>query len=237
MAKDSTKGKSTRGGGKGKNGKKPPQGGPAIRLTLDQKLDILGLFLVVLALVTILSFLSSNQGDLTGAWLQFLRDTFGLGVVIVPLILGAMGLWLLARSFERIPRPKASQVVGFALTFLAALTTLSWIQPATESAPGLGGGIGEWFTRLVSGAVGDFGGVIVLVAWWLLGVVFLFDVTPSEMAAWIGQKIRAARAARAPGYTIHTPRKANGSGQATPPKVIGGAPDATTLPEIGRAHV
>ncbi len=229
MTKDSTKGKSTRGG-KGKNSKKSPQSGPAIRLTLDQKLDILGLFLVALALVTILSFLSSNQGDLTGAWLQFLRDTFGLGVVIVPLILGAMGLWLLARSFERIPRPKASQVVGFALTFLAALTTLSWIQPATESAPGLGGGIGEWFTRLISGAVGDFGGVIVLVAWWLLGIVFLFDVTPSEMAAWIGQKIRAVRAARAPGYTINTPRKANGSGQATPPKVIGGAPDATTLP-------
>jgi S-DNA-T family DNA segregation ATPase FtsK/SpoIIIE len=230
MAKASTKGKSTKGAGKGKNSKKPPQSGPAIRLTLDQKLDILGLFLVALALVTILSFLSSNQGDLTGAWLQFLRDTFGLGVVIVPLILGAMGLWLLARSFERIPRPKAAQVVGFALTFLAALTTLSWIQPATESTPGLGGTLGDWFARLISGAVGDFGGVIVLVAWWLLGVVFLFDVTPSEMATWIGQKIEAARAVRTPGHTSNTSRKANGSGQATTPRVIGGPPDATTLP-------
>ena len=229
MAKNSTKGKTTRGGGKGKNGKKSPRNGPAIRLTLDQKLDILGLFLVALALVTILSFVSSNQGDLTSAWLEFLRSTFGLGVVITPLILGAVGLWLLARSFERIPRPKAQQVVGFALTFLAALTTLSWMQPATESAPGLGGRIGDWFTRLISGAVGDFGGVIVLVAWWLLSVVFLFDVTPSEMAAWIGQKARSTRAGRTPGYTVNAPRKANGSGP-TPPKVIGGAPDATTAP-------
>ncbi len=227
MAKASTKGKS--GNAKGRGRKKEP-GGPLIRLTLDQKLDILGLLLVAVAGVTILSFLSPSQGNLTGAWLQFLRGTFGFGVFIVPLVLGAAGLWLLLRSFERTPRPKAAQLIGFGLTVLAALTTLGWIGPAVDAAPGWGGSLGDWFTRLVSSAIGDFGGVIVIAVWWLLGIAFLFDISPSEMAAWLARLVRSLRGESSAHYTINRPRAANGSARTAAPKVIGGAPDTTPLP-------
>src|SRR3990172_2232031 len=112
MAKAGAKGKSGNGRGKGKGGKAQP-GAPLIQLTLDQKLDILGLVLVGVAAVTILSFLSPSQGDLTGAWLKFLRDAFGFGVFIVPIVLGSTGLWLLLRKFERTPRPQTAQVDRF----------------------------------------------------------------------------------------------------------------------------
>ncbi|MGH2591994.1 MAG: DNA translocase FtsK 4TM domain-containing protein [Anaerolineae bacterium] len=227
MAKASTKGKSGNGKGKGKSNKKAPAG-PLIRLTLDQKLDILGLLLVAVGAVTALSFLSPSQGNLTGAWLRFLRETFGFGVFIVPLALGAAGLWLLLRSFERTPRPKAAQLIGFALTFAVALASLSWADGALGRAEGWGGALGGWFSRLIASAVGDFGGVIVLIVWWLLAIVFLFDISPSEMATWLARTIRSLRGESAAGYTINQPLK-NGSARSAAPKVIGGSSESPSM--------
>ncbi len=224
MTKESSKGKS----GKGKS-----KGEPLIRLTLDQRLDILGLLLVAVAGVTILSFLSPSQGNLTGQWLESLRETFGLGMLIVPVVLGAVGLWLLLRKFERTPRPKSAQVIGFGLTYLAALASLSWLAPQSGAAPGLGGSIGDALTRLVSGAIGDFGGVIVLIVWWLLGLALLFDVSPSEMATWLARTIRAVRGESIAPYTINRPAKNGGA----IPRVIGGAPEAAPLPPVRPADM
>jgi S-DNA-T family DNA segregation ATPase FtsK/SpoIIIE len=217
MAKESSKGKSGKGRSKGE---------PLIQLTLDQKLDMLGLLLVAVAGVTILSFLSPSQGNLTGQWLESLRETFGLGMLIVPVVLGAVGLWLLLRKFERTPRPRSAQVVGFGLTYLVALASLSWIAPHSDAAPGLGGSIGDALTRLVSGAIGDFGGVIVLIVWWLLGLALLFDVSPSEMATWLARTVRTVRGEPIVPYTINRPAKNGGAA----PRVIGGAPEAAPPP-------
>ena len=217
MAKESSKSKS----GKGKS-----KGEPLLQLTLDQKLDILGLLLVAVAGVTILSLLSPSQGNLTGQWLESLRQTFGLGMLIVPVVLGAVGLWLLLRKFERTPRPRSVQVIGFGLTYLVALASLSWLAPQGGDAPGLGGSIGDALTRLVSGAIGDFGGVIVLIVWWLLGLALLFDVSPSEMATWLARTVRTVRGESSVPYTINRPAKNGG----VAPRVIGGAPEATPPP-------
>ena len=236
MAKASTKGKS--GNGKKGKGKGANQGAPIIRLTLDQKLDIFGILLVGVAAVTILSFLSPSQGDLTGAWLRFLRGTFGFGVFIVPIVLGASGVWLLLRSFERTPRPKTAQVIGFALAFLVALATLSWADAALGAREGWGGLVGDWISKLVASAVGDFGGVVVLIVWWLLAIVFLFDISPSEMATWLAETFRALRPQRGEPeperkIVINQPLKINGkSPEAAPPasKVIGGTADLPAAP-------
>ncbi len=236
MAKASTQGKSTKGKGKGRNGRKAPPNGPIIQLTLDQKLDILGLLLVAVGAVTVLSFLSSNQGDLTGAWLRFLRETFGFGVFIVPLVLGAAGLWLLLRSFERTPRPTAAQLAGFVLTFGVALASLSWVDEALGYAESWGGTLGDGLARLIANAVGDFGGVIVLVVWWLLAIVFLFDVSPSEMATWLARAARSLRGAPPAGYTINQSMR-NGSTRSAAPKVIGGVDDLSPAPLSRPAEV
>ena len=235
MAKSAARGKSGNGKSRGRSGKVRPGGS----LTLDQKLDILGVALVAVSGLTILSFLSPNQGDLTGAWLNLLRDTFGFGVFIVPIVLGASGLWLLLRSFERTPRPKTAQVIGFTLAFLVALATLSWIDAAIGSQGDWGGSIGRALMRLIANAVGDFGGVVVLIVWWLLAMVFLFDISPSEMAAWLARTVPSLRRTPAEPRSmliINQPLKNNGRSaeaaraarsepQAT--KVIGGLSDTT----------
>ena len=228
MAKPDTKGKSGKGKskGRGKGGDRAP--GPLMHLTLDQKLDIIGLLLVGVAAVTVLSFLSSSQGELTGQWLRFLRTSFGFGVFIIPLVLGAAGLWLLLRSFERTPRPKPIRIVGFLVAFAVALASLSWFDVALGRREGWGGTVGDWFSRLIASGVGDVGGVIVLVVWWLLALVFLFDISPSEIAAWFARTFRSVRSEASHGYVINQHMK-NGSARPAAPKVIGGAGDAVSI--------
>ncbi|HEY4689510.1 MAG TPA: DNA translocase FtsK 4TM domain-containing protein [Anaerolineae bacterium] len=233
MAKGSSKGKA-KSKGKG-NGKRRP-GEPLIRLTLNQRLDILGLALVGIAGITILGFLSPNRTDPISAWLTWLRTTFGLGVFIVPVVIGAVGLWLLLRSFEGVPRPHGAQLVGFGLTFLVALATLSWIDASLERGEGWGGTVGDWFQRLVSSAVGDTGGVIVLAVWWLLGIALLFDVSPSEMAVGLARIARSLRRESAQGYTINQPMKADTARSALP-KVIGGTTDTAPLSTLRTVDV
>ncbi|OQY17035.1 MAG: hypothetical protein B6I35_15040, partial [Anaerolineaceae bacterium 4572_32.2] len=54
------------------------------RLTLDQWLDILGYGLLAVAALTILSFLSANNGLVLGKWLGLLRQGFGWGAYLTP---------------------------------------------------------------------------------------------------------------------------------------------------------
>ena len=168
----------------------PPQ--PLITLTLDQKLDLIGVALVGVAAVTILSMLSNTQGALTGQWIAWLRQTFGLGVFVVPVVIGLIGLWLLLRSFERTPRLSGEQSAGFSLFFLLALMTLAWFNPA------LGGSLGVGLAMWLIGAVGEIGSIVVLIVGWLIAVVLLFDLAPSEIAAWFGRQLRGCDSNVAP---------------------------------------
>ncbi len=167
---------------------------PMISLTLDQKLDILGVVLVGVAAITILSMLSNTQGAITGQFIIWLRQTFGLGVYVVPVVIGLIGLWLLLRSFERTPRLSGEQSAGFLLFFLLALMTLAWIERD------LGGTLGTGLATWLIGAVGASGSIVVLVVGWLIAIVLLFDLAPSEIAAWLGRQL--AHFKRAPRPTI-----------------------------------
>jgi len=212
----------------------PPQ--PMISLTLDQKLDILGVGLVGVAAITILSMLSNTQGTLTGQWIAFLRLTFGLGVFVVPVVIGSIGLWLLLRTFERTPRLSGEQSVGFLLSFLLALMTLAWFNPA------LGGTLGVGLATWLIGAVGEIGSIVLLVVGWLIAVVLLFDIAPSEIAAWFGRRLAAFRHAPQPTISrgsinpgepvdmVINPRGRASNGGSSPARSFSGTPEETPNP-------
>ena len=201
-----------------KNGKTKAKSAPrtpAIQLTLDRKLDILGVALVGVAVVTILSMLSQSQGDLTGWWIGELRKAFGLGVFVVPIVIGLIGLWLLLRSFERTPRLTGEQSLGLVLIFLVALTTIAEFNKA------LGGSLGVGLMNLFDNAIGWIGTIVLLVVGWLISIVLLFNVAPSEIAKWVTDRVRRVRANRSaasikPGQPIDIVINGNRSANATP---------------------
>jgi S-DNA-T family DNA segregation ATPase FtsK/SpoIIIE len=162
---------------------------------LDQWLDLLGLGLILLALLTFLSFLSS-QGALTGWWLDLLRTVFGWGVFAVPLGLGGVGLWLILRRFEEKPFKVEPEVaVGITLAFLAALVSLHLLGGVLYDQEldalveqGVGGGyVGLLLATLLLDAVGGWGAVVVLLALWVVALVFAFGVSVVELARFAGR--------------------------------------------------
>jgi S-DNA-T family DNA segregation ATPase FtsK/SpoIIIE len=189
-ARRSSGSKGTSGRRRRKAPPKPKSSLPSISLTLDQWLDLLGLGLILLALLTFLSFLST-QGALTGWWLGVLRTIFGWGVFAVPLGLCAVGLWLILRRFEdKRPHVEPEVIVGIALAFLAALASLHLLAGLLYDEAlgiladeGLGGGhVGLLLDNLLLDAVGGWGTAVVLLALWVIALIFAFGVTVVELA-------------------------------------------------------
>ncbi|GAH13990.1 unnamed protein product, partial [marine sediment metagenome] len=181
---------------------------PRIPLTPDQQLDIVGYVLLSVAGLTLLSFLSANQGEIPSWWLGTLRRGFGWGAYLVPLFVGAAGLWLVLREFgDRLPELTPYQVTGVLLGYLGMLATLH--VPATlglfggdsqlAADEGIGGGhLGAFLSGQLDDGLGSIGMIVVLVTWWLIAVALTFRVTLREAAdGWqlLLGKMRSRRAA------------------------------------------
>jgi S-DNA-T family DNA segregation ATPase FtsK/SpoIIIE len=155
-------------------------------------LDLLGGGLLFLALLTVLSLLSAQQGTLTKLWISALRVTFGWGMYVVPLFIGAIGLWLLFRRFEgRFPRPEFEQGVGVLLGFFVALITLHYIAhrllwPEVDMYAlvneGRGGGyVGAALLDLGLRALGPAGVIVSLLMGWLIAITFAGKISPADV--------------------------------------------------------
>ena len=72
-------------------------------LSIDRRLDIIGVVLALVGLLTLLSLISAQRSALTGGLIRFLGQIFGWGVYVLPVGLIAVGLWLVLRNMESVP--------------------------------------------------------------------------------------------------------------------------------------
>jgi S-DNA-T family DNA segregation ATPase FtsK/SpoIIIE len=120
---------------KGRRGKaqaaKAPDTEPL--LSLDTKLDIIGVALIIVSLITLFSFLSQNPGSLTRVWLRLIFGSFGWGGYLIPIALGGIGVWLIWRHFgTQLPRVEPTRIIGIAILFLGLLTFMHAILAAMQ---------------------------------------------------------------------------------------------------------
>ncbi|MBN1814134.1 MAG: DNA translocase FtsK [Anaerolineae bacterium] len=198
-------------------------------------MDILGYGLTFVALLTILSFLSAKQGAIPAWWVGVLRKIFGWAAYLMPLFLGAVGVWLILRRFEdKLPHVTPLQIVGGFLGLLALLTTLHL--PATSllgggdtwqtAKQGLGGGyVGAALGGLLLGALGGAGAVAALIVWWLIAATFIFGMTIKD-AVEAFQQWREKRGGQ-PFKPLPTPAKERTSGRPRPPRESPAVPAQT----------
>jgi DNA segregation ATPase FtsK/SpoIIIE, S-DNA-T family len=162
-------------------------------LSLDRKLDILGIFLSLAGLLTLLSLLSSSNSTATGSWLGFLSTTFGWGAWVFPLGLISFGLWLVLRNFERIPPLSVERLFGIVLLYLSFLTFLHLLLlPSSREAAfaaasrSQGGGlVGAFFLSFFQEYIGLGGAVIVLLAWLIIALALTLDAAVMDLFRWL----------------------------------------------------
>lgn len=185
-----------------KRGSKRSSASSRLSLTPERKKDLLGLLLVGLSVFTFISWLTSEEGLLTGAWLELLRGAFGWGVVVIPLLLLGSGLWLLLRPMrDRLPSFEPEQVVGVLLLYLALLTLFhgllvpeSFQEGLAQARAGRGGGVlGAALLALLVGALGGGGTVVALVGWMLLAVAFTVGLSVPELFSLAAQGFTALK--------------------------------------------
>ena len=165
-----------------------------------RRMDILGVILAILGLLTLLSLFSANKSSLTGDWIKILSEVFGWGVYILPVGLVVMGAWLVARNVSRLPALSIERVFGLLLLFTGLLPAFHGIDGPTSSAvlraqAGSGGGyVGSFFQRGLVDGLGAAGAVIVIAAWLVIALAMTLDLSLQDMFKWappLGLKIKS----------------------------------------------
>lgn len=153
-------------------------------------MEVAGILLVAAAVVTALSLLSFSRSTLTGAWLHILRLAFGWGAYVLPLCLGALGLWLFLFGFGHSMGVRAKGAAGMLLIFLGGLATLHYfsVEPRQLASAGGGGGhLGWWISQALINALGDSGAFLVLLSVLIIGFVSVLGVSVIDMARSVGK--------------------------------------------------
>jgi S-DNA-T family DNA segregation ATPase FtsK/SpoIIIE len=147
-------------------------------------LDILGVLLLILGVLSLLGFFGGSESSITGVINQFLGRVAGFGAILFPLLLIFLGLWFLVRNEQRFPMLSAERMLGVVLLFLNILSWLHWFDGGgwVLAKAGQGGGyLGAIFERLLVVALGEVGASVVLVAWLLLALAFTFDLSIPDL--------------------------------------------------------
>jgi S-DNA-T family DNA segregation ATPase FtsK/SpoIIIE len=156
------------------------------------------------AILTLLSLMSINQGRVTDWWLNWLRRGFGWGAYVMPIVFGTVGLGLLMYGFGRLPSVRGERVIGLFLVFIMALglthliatgggtgavhagerSSMAWAVVQDGRA---GGFVGWAIGRGLEYAIGRIGGYVVSAAVLMIGLVLFVGLSTAEigMAAWV----------------------------------------------------
>jgi S-DNA-T family DNA segregation ATPase FtsK/SpoIIIE len=159
-------------------------------LTTDQKLNFIGGLLMISGLLSLVALLSSKNGPLTAWVAQTTATIAGVGGFIIPVALIILGFYLLLRKFDKLPHVSGGRTAGIILIYL---NVLGWIHffngGGYETAKlGKGGGlIGAGIDSALFKTLGGAGEVVFLVAWFLVALIFVVDISLPELVSRIGK--------------------------------------------------
>ena len=160
------------------------------KLSPERKMDILGVFLLILGVISLLGFLGKTDGGLTGEVVPFLNLIAGMGSLLFPIMLMIVGLWFIVRNEQRFPIVSVERLLGIVFLYINILAWMHWFSGGgwELAASGSGGGyIGAFFERVLANLLGDWGALVVLIAWLLIALAFTFDLSIPDLFRKVGK--------------------------------------------------
>jgi S-DNA-T family DNA segregation ATPase FtsK/SpoIIIE len=151
-------------------------------ITPELKIDILGIALTLVGLLTLLSLFSANRSGLSGSWVGTLETGFGWGMYILPIGLMVLGIWLVARNVDNLPQLSVERITGILLLFVNLLVVFQGLSGATS---GSGGGyFGKALLQTLLNLLGGVGAFILVIAWLLIALTMSLDLSIHELFQW-----------------------------------------------------
>lgn len=160
----------------------------------DRKLDLTGIFLMIFGAISTLALISYPEGGFAIWWVNLLGYLTGWG--IYPLAIGSiiLGAWVLVRNKPNVPQLSAQRVIG---GFLLIFNLMTWFHlfagGTREVIPtGDGGGyIGYGVLSAILSMFGDAGAIIIMIVWFLLGLLLTLSVSIAQIGRWLSNGIGA----------------------------------------------
>jgi len=168
-------------------------------LSAERKLDVVGAVMALIGILTALILFSAQRSAITGSMVNILSRILGWGIYILPVGLVLMGLWLVLRRIEKLPPLSLERAFGIILLFFWLLVTMHSIVAPVELAEqaaldGWGGGyIGSLFERILFNSLGTAGAIIALLAWFLITLTMIFDISVQDLFNWLNPLIEKIR--------------------------------------------
>jgi S-DNA-T family DNA segregation ATPase FtsK/SpoIIIE len=155
-------------------------------LTTDQKLNFIGGLLIIVGLLSFVALFARKNGALTN-WVAITTAKIaGLGGFIIPVGLIVLGVYLVMRKMDKLPHISGGRTAGIVLLYLNILTWFHFFEGGgmVSAKAGKGGGvIGAAIDLLLLDTLGGAGEVVFLVAWFLVALIFLADVSLPELVS------------------------------------------------------
>jgi len=136
--------------------------------------------------------LTSQSGQLTRWWTNLLQTWVGWGSYALPLFLLVLGAWFLLSRVQHLPKVNVERVLGIFLFFLNLLVWFEWVDQtfAPAGSPSGGGMLGGNIYRALESMLGIAGTLIVLIAWLLIALMLLVDLSMADLASWVTAKLQ-----------------------------------------------
>ncbi|MDX1416447.1 MAG: DNA translocase FtsK 4TM domain-containing protein [Candidatus Promineifilaceae bacterium] len=117
-----------------------------INRLMPYRVEIIGLLLFVVAVITIMATLGVTKSSWLSWWTSLLCQSFGWGVYPLFLILAALGVHIMLRKVERPYRVRPTQIIGLELILLPALALSHQLSGSTmvDAYQGQAGGLVGW---------------------------------------------------------------------------------------------
>ncbi|MCL0100231.1 DNA translocase FtsK [Peptococcaceae bacterium] len=141
----------------------------------ELRYEVLGIVLLVLALLSFISFYTDSLGFVGSFIGRVLKGICGEGRIIIPI---AFSIWGIRLIIKRKTSVSTTQVFGSLLLFIIILTLLHLPYPMEQifdvGYEGLGGGLaGALFSYLLQKAFGKIGAYIILTAAFLISILLI----------------------------------------------------------------
>jgi len=91
----------------------------------ERKIDIIGGVLIVFGLLVLISMLTGSSGSFTQPVAKAFKSFAGIGAFLVPLVILAIGLWLVLRRVPTLPKLSAGRLIGLVLLVLGFFTFIN----------------------------------------------------------------------------------------------------------------
>ncbi len=174
-------------------------------LTTDQKLNFIGGLLIIVGLLSFVALFARKNGALTNWVAIATAQIAGLGGFIIPIGLIVFGVYLVMRKMDKLPHISGGRTTGIILFYLNILTWFHFFEGGgmDSAKAGKGGGvIGAGIDLLLLDTLGGAGEVVFLVAWFLVAMIFLADISLPELLSRLGKIFQ-----RKPVQTFQTARQ------------------------------